>query len=291
MTISASQIQKLRQLTGAKMMDCKNALQEVQGDIEAAKEWLRKKGMASGAKKTERPASEGVIAVIADQSKGAVLEINCETDFVARTDDFQNFVREVLHQGFKANSKTISDVMTLSISGETVQEKTLGVAGKLGENIVLRRLHSLSVDQGVVVPYTHGPIVSGMGKIGVLVGLESAVSSEELMPIGKKLAMHIAACTPSYIDTPDVPAEAIEKERTFLSDQYKEMGRPEEVIGKMVEGGIRKFVEDKVLLEQKFVCDAGKTVRQFLKEEGERLGSAIKVAGFIRLMLGSEEDL
>lgn len=288
-SISASLIQALRQDTGAKMMDCKHALQETQGDLEQAKDWLRKKGMASGAKKTERPASEGVVAVMARGGHGALLEVNCETDFVARTGDFQNLVREVLDAAFDQALHDIDALMGLNLTGgTTAKDKSLEIAGKLGENIVMRRLTRLAVNPGVVAAYTHSPLASAMGKIGVLVALESTADADALQDIGKKIAMHIAASAPAYISTDDVPEEDVAKERSFLVDQIqeKEPGRPEDVVAKMVEGRLRKFLEDKVLLEQKFVCDGTKTVRQYVEEESKRLGAPIAVAAFERIVLG-----
>ena len=285
--LSMGDIQYLRQETGAKIVDCKEALIAVNGDIEEAKEWLRKKGMASGAKKTERVAAEGVVAVLAKDGFGLLLEINCETDFVARSQGFQDFVYEVSEAAMEHQVSTLDELSALTIQSLPIKDKMLELAGKVGENIVLRRIATELIEPGVVVPYTHSPLNTSLGKMGVLVALHSEVNPTDLFEVGKKIAMHIAAANPQCVSIDQADETAVQKERKFLLEQVEGDARPPQVIEKMIEGRLRKFIETIVLEEQDFICDSGKKVKTFLQEEGTRLGGTIRVAHFVRFMLGS----
>jgi len=280
-------IQHLRQETGAKIVDCKEALIASNGDIEEAKEWLRKKGMASGAKKTERVAAEGVVSVFAKDGFGLLLEVNCETDFVARSKGFQDFVYAMTQAAVEHQVSTIDELLELSLQSLPIKEIMLELAGKVGENIVLRRMVTEMIEPGVVVNYTHSPLNTGLGKMGVLVALHSEVNPSDLVEVGKKLAMHIAAANPQCVSIDQADETAVQKERKFLLEQVEGDTRPPQVIEKMIEGRLRKFLETIVLEEQDFICDSGKKVKLFLQEESARLGGTIRVAHFVRFMLGS----
>ena len=286
--LSMGHVQHLRQETGARIVDCKEALLAVNGNLEEAKEWLRKKGMASGAKKTQRVAGEGVIAVRAENGFGVLLEINCETDFVARSSDFQEFAYAVVDLAMEHKVSTLDELCELKTQRIPVKEKVLELAGKVGENVLLRRMATEWIDPGVVVPYTHSPLSVSLGKMGVLVALRSEGKADDLFEVGKKIAMHIAAANPHCISIDQVDEGVVLKERAFLLEQIQGDGRPPEILEKMVQGRLRKFFEMSVLEEQDFVCAPEKKVKTFLKEEEERLGKSIRVAHFVRFMLGSE---
>jgi elongation factor Ts len=287
MTLSMGDIQYLRQETGAKIVDCKEALVASNGDIEEAKEWLRKKGMASGAKKTERVAAEGVVSVFAKDGFGLLIEVNCETDFVARSQGFQDFVYAITQAAVEHQVSTLDELLELNLQSLPIKERMLELAGKVGENIVLRRMVTELIEPGVVVHYTHSPLSTGLGKMGVLVALHSEVNPSDLVEVGKKLAMHIAAANPQCVSLDQADETAVAKERKFLLEQVEGDTRPPQVIEKIIEGRLRKFLETIVLEEQDFICDSGKKVKLFLQEESARLGGTIRVAHFVRFMLGS----
>jgi elongation factor Ts len=284
--ISANLVKDLREKTGAGMMDCKKALIESAGNFEAAADWLRQKGLAAAAKKSSRIASEGVIAVSVSGTTGAVLELNSETDFVAKNDTFQalanNLVAEYLTKASDFESFRTHALPT----GRNVTEEVAEHVAVIGENISLRRAQKLSVGKGAVVSYIHNQIIPGLGKIGVLVALESELAADKLQALGKQIAMHVAAVKPESLQVADLDPALIEKERNFLIEQARSSGKPENVIEKMIEGRIAKFYEQVVLLEQLFVMDGKTKVADFVAQTAKELGGQINVTGFIRYAVG-----
>jgi elongation factor Ts len=287
MSISASEIKNLREKTGAGMMDCKKALLETNGNFEEAVDWLRKKGLSAAAKKSGRTAAEGLIGVFAEGNKAAIIELNSETDFVSRNDKFQTLASNITKIAFDAGS----DVEKLKESkypgsGISVQEEITNHVAVIGENMNLRRVASLSIDQGVVASYLHNAVSTGLGKIGVLVALKSAGDKENLLELGKKIAMHIAAARPVALKIDDVEQSIIDREKAIFVDQSKASGKPDNVIEKMVEGRINKFFAEVVLLEQIFVFDNKTKVKDFIKESEAQIGSPIEITAFERFELG-----
>jgi elongation factor Ts len=283
--ISAAQVKELREKTGAGMMDCKKALTENDGDMEAAVDWLRTKGLAAAAKKAGRVASEGLVAC--DGNRGAVVEVNSETDFVARNEQFQAFVGNVA----KLALETGGDLEALTAAaypgtGRNVADELTQLIATIGENMSLRRVATISVDQGVVTSYVHAAAAPGLGRIGVLVGLESAGDAGKLGELGRQLAMHVAAATPQSVAVADLDPAAVERERNVLIEQARESGKPENIIEKMVEGRLRKFYEEVVLSEQVWVIDGESRVSQVLEQAAGEIGAPVKVAGFVRFALG-----
>ena len=284
--ITAALVKDLREKTGAGMMDCKKALTETAGDLEAAVDWLRKKGLAAAAKKAGRVAAEGLVGVAAAGPRGAMVEVNSETDFVARNEAFQDFVRKVTDLAV-TNGGDLEKVKTAAYpGGGTAAEKLTSLVATIGENMSLRRGVGLSVGQGVVATYVHNAAAPGLGKIGVLVALESTGPADKLAALGKQLAMHIAAANPLSLSVADLDKAAIERERSVLSEQAKTSGKPDNVIAKMVEGRLRKFYEDVVLLEQVFVVDGESRVSAVLDKAAKEIGAPVKVAAFRRYALG-----
>jgi elongation factor Ts len=283
--ITAALVKELREKSGAGMMDCKKALGEAAGDIEAAIDWLRKKGLAAAAKKAGRVAAEGLVGVVAEGTKGALVEVNSETDFVARNENFQGFVTAVTKLGL-----TAGDVEALKVAklpdGATVSEKLTQLVATIGENMNLRRVAQVVVGSGVVASYMHNAVVAGLGKIGVLVGLESTGDSAKLLALGKQIAMHIAAANPQALDISSVNQADLDRERDILAEQARASGKPEEIIAKMVEGRLRKYYEDVVLLEQLYVIDGESRVKQVVEKAAKEIGAPIKVTGFVRMALG-----
>ena len=285
--ITAALVKELRERSGAGMMDCKRALLETDGDIEAAADWLRTKGLAAAAKKSGRVAAEGLVAAAVDGANGAVVEVNSETDFVARNETFQELVLAVAEVAL-ATDGDFDRMSAASFPGEsrTVAEQVTHMVGTLGENLQLRRSAGLSVSQGVVVSYVHNAVAPGAGSIGVLVGLESAADAEALTALAKQLAMHVAATSPKAVTAGDLDPEVLTKERQILSDQARESGKPEEIIEKMVEGRMRKFQAEVLLTEQVFVIDNETKIAAVLENAGKELGSPVSVGGFVRFELG-----
>lgn len=294
--ITAALVKELREKSGAGMMDCKKALSENDGDIEAAVDWLRTKGLSAAAKKAGRVAAEGLVGVAIDGNNGAVAEVNAETDFVSRNDTFQEIVSNVTKLSIAADG----DIDKLNAAdypstGRTVAEEMTHAVATIGENMNIRRAQTLSVSNGVLANYVHNALVPGLGKIAVLVALESTGGTDGLEGVGKQIAMHIAAARPQSVSTDDLDPEAIERERQVLIDQAKESGRPDNIIEKMVEGRLRKFYEEVCLLEQTFVIDGESKVSKVLEEAGKAAGGDIKVSGFALYVLGEgiekkEED-
>ncbi len=285
--ISAKMVKELREKTGVGMMDCKRALLETDADVEAAVDWLRKKGIASAAKKADRVASEGLIGIAIDGGNGAIVEINAETDFVARNEVFQAFVSEVAETALGESSGGIEGLQQAKLDGGgTIAEKLTELVTTIGENLGLRREGVLRVEQGIVASYIHNAITSNLGKIGVLVALESTGDTEKLRSLGKSLAMHIAAANPQAVTLDGLDADALSRERDVLSEQARQSGKPEEIIGKMVEGRLRKYYEEVVLLEQTFVVDGETKVANVIEEAEKDIGAPVRVASFIRFVLG-----
>lgn len=285
--ITASLVKELREKTGAGMMDCKKALNETQGDLEGAVDWLRKKGLAAAAKKSGRVAAEGLVAVATAGTKGAVVEVNAETDFVARNDKFQAFAAKAAELALT----TAGDVETLKAAtypgtSHTVQDELTSLIATVGENMNLRRAVTLSVSAGVVVSYVHSAIAPGLGKIGVLVALESTGDTAKLADLGKQIAMHIAAARPDALDIADVDSSSLERERSVLAEQARASGKPENIIEKMVEGRVRKYYEEVCLLEQTYVIDGETKVRKVVENAAKDIGAPVKVTAFTRFALG-----
>ncbi len=285
--ITAVLVKELREKTGAGMMDCKKALGEVGGDVEEAVDWLRKNGLAAAAKKAGRVAAEGLVAVAMEGTRGAVVEINSETDFVARNETFQAFVRSVAGLALDAGGD-LEKLMAASYGngGATVADRVTEMIGKIGENLTLRRSGALQVADGVVAGYVHNQTAPGLGKIGVLVALESTGDKEKLGALGKKLAMHVAAAAPQAVDADGMDPAALERERAVLAEQARVSGKPDNIVEKMVEGRIRKFYEEVCLLDQTFVIDNETKVSKVVEQAGQDLGAPVSLAGFLRFHLG-----
>ena len=285
--ITAALVKELREKTGAGMMDCKRALAETAGDLEGAVDWLRKKGLSAAAKKAGRVAAEGLVGVATRGTLGAVLEVNAETDFVARNETFQHFVRTATELALT----TGDDIERLRGAafpgtGRNVGDELTHLIATIGENMALRRVRRLEVKHGAVLGYVHNALAPGLGKIGVLVALESTGDGEKLAALGKQLAMHVAAARPDYLDIASVDTAALERERDVLREQSRASGKPEAIIEKMVEGRLRKFYEEVVLLEQTYVVDGESRVTKVIEASAKELGAPVKVAGFARFALG-----
>jgi len=276
--ITAGLVKELREKTGAGMMDCKKALNETSGDLEGAIDWLRKKGLAAAAKKAGRVAAEGLVGVAARGTVGAAVEVNAETDFVARNDKFQAFVT-------KATGAALDNGDIEALKGSLGEELTQLVA-TIGENMSLRRAVRLSVTDGIVATYMHSALVPNLGKIGVLVALESTGDKAKLQELGRQIAMHIAAARPEALDIADVDQANLARERDVLSEQARASGKPEEIIAKMVEGRIRKYYEEVVLLEQVYVIDQETKIRKVVENAAKDVGAPVKLTGFARFQLG-----
>jgi elongation factor Ts len=292
MTISASLVKELREKTGAGMMDCKAALTETKGDIEAAIDWLRKKGLSKAAKKAGRVAAEGLVGVTASDKSGAVVEVNSETDFVARNEQFQEMVTNIASLAGKAKGE-VEKLLAAAYPGKkiTVEEQVKELIATIGENMSLRRTASLSVNDGVVAGYVHNKIADGLGKIGVLVAVESTADKKALETLGRQLAMHIAAANPQVVNVEDLSKEVLEHERAIYVAQAKadpkNAGKSDDILAKASEGRLQKeFVNQAVLLKQVFVIDGKATVTDILKKTEKDLGAPIKITGFVRYALG-----
>ncbi len=290
-TITAAMVKDLREKTGAGMMDCKAALNENAGNMEAAIDWLRAKGLAKAAKKSGRVASEGLIGLAGDDKTATLVEVNSETDFVALNPDFQEMVSEIAGAALKAQGDleklgAASYGKTKASVADTLKE----MVGSIGENMTLRRTAHLAADKGVVTSYMHNQASPGLGKIGVIVAVESTGNAETLKTFGKQVAMHIAAANPQSVDTDSLDQELVERERAVLTEQAKESGKPPEVIAKMVEGRLRKFYEEVVLLQQPFVHDPDNTVAKAMEAAAKDAGAPIKITGFYRFALGEGID-
>jgi elongation factor Ts len=285
--ITAALVKELREKTGAGMMDCKRALGETGGDMEGAVDWLRKKGLAAAAKKAGRVAAEGLIGAATRTETGALVEVNSETDFVARNELFQSFVRTVAGLAVAGGDDVEAlKAMPYPGTGRTVAEELAELIGRIGENLVLRRATRLQVGRGLIASYVHNSLAPGLGKIGVLVALESEAGGEALATLGRQLAMHVAAANPQYLDQASVPDAALERERAVLREQAAGSGKSEEIVARMVEGRLRKFYEEAVLLDQVFVIDNETRIAKVVEAAAKTAGAPIRVAGFVRLALG-----
>jgi elongation factor Ts len=283
--ISAQMVKELRESTGAGMMDCKAALTETAGDMTAAQDWLRKKGLSKAAKKAGRVAAEGLIGVKVQGTKGVVVEVNSETDFVARNDLFQGLVQMIADVALTAGTDV--EVIKAAKAGSiTVADAINDTIAKVGENMSLRRAASLSVGAGAVGMYVHNSVSEGLGKIGVLVGLESSGKTGELVPLGRMIAMHVAAANPQALESAGLDPALVARERDVLADKFKQQGKPANVIDKIVESGLKTFYKEVCLLEQAYVHDPSKTVAQAVKEAEGVVGGPIKITGFVRYGLG-----
>ncbi len=284
--ITAATVKELRERTGAGMMDCKKALAETNGEMEAAIDWLRAKGLAAAAKKAGRTAAEGLVGVAVEGNRGAVVEVNSETDFVAKNEIFQDFVRNVAKLALQHGT----DVEALGAAqypeGGTVQEKLTDNIAKIGENQSLRRAAAVEVNEGAIVSYVHNQVAPGLGKIGVLVALESAAPVDTLNALGKQIAMHVAAAHPLALSAEDLPSDLVERERAIAIEKAKESGKPQNIIEKMVEGGLAKFRKDNALLSQLFVMDNKTPVAEVVASAAKDAGTGISLKGFVRFQLG-----
>lgn len=286
-TITAGLIKELRDKTGAGMMDCKAALTENDGDLEASIDWLRTKGIAKADKKAGRVAAEGLVGLYEDSAGAAIVEVNSETDFVARNSEFQEMVRNIA--AVAAEKEGDFDRISAAAypgSDKNVSDFIKEMVGTIGENMSLRRSAALRVDEGVVATYVHNAIADGLGKIGVLVALESKGDGDRLKEIGRQIAMHVAATSPLSLSKEDLDPEIVEKERAVLVEQAKESGKPDNIIEKMVDGRMHKFFQEVVLLSQSFVVNPDLTVEKALKEAEEGVGAPIRLTAFERFALG-----
>ena len=287
MTISASQVKDLRDQTGAGMMDCKAALTETGGDVEAAIDWLHKKGLAKAAKKSGRTAAEGLVGVATSGNKGAIVEVNSETDFVARNEQFQGLVREIAGAALTTGGGLEATAAApLASTGKSVADSLTDAIATIGENMQLRRAAYVEVSDGIVASYVHNSVSDGLGKIGVLVGLASTGDKAKLAALGKQIAMHVAAAQPVAVRASEVDAAIVEREKAIFADQARQSGKPEAVIEKMIEGRIRKFFEEITLLAQAFVVNPDQTVQAAVDALAKEIGAPVEVTSFVRLVLG-----
>lgn len=285
MSITAAMVKELREKSGAGMMDCKTALKENGGDMEAAVDWLRTKGLAKAAKKAGRVAAEGLVGVAADGAKAAVIELNSETDFVSRNDGFQELVGKVAKVAVGTDG-SVEALTAADLGGKSVADSITDAIATIGENMNLRRSAILSVNEGVVSTYVHGAVSDGLGKIGVLVALESSADKDKLNALGRQIAMHVAATSPLALNTDELDPAVVEREKAVFSEQARESGKPENIIEKMVEGRLRKFYEEVTLVKQAFVINPDQTVEQAVEGLAKELGTEVKLSGFVRFALG-----
>jgi elongation factor Ts len=286
--ISAQMVKELRERTGAGMMDCKGALSDTAGDMEQAVDLLRKKGLAKAARKAGRIAAEGLIGVAVDGLKGVVVEVNSETDFVARNELFQGLVKMIANVGLTVGTD-VEKIKRAKVGSLSVEDAIADTIAKIGENLSLRRASSLTVPKGIIASYVHNSVDEGLGKIGVLIGLESD-SKSELRRLGRMLAMHVAASNPQAVDSAGLPPELVRREREVLADKFKAQGKPAHIIDKIVESGLKTFYAEVCLLDQAFIHEPDKSVAQAIKQAEGAAGAPIKVAGFIRYALGEGID-
>lgn len=284
--ITAALVKQLRDKTSAGMMDCKKALSETAGDFEAAIDWLRKKGLSAASKKADRVAAEGLVAALVNGKKGSVLELNSETDFVSRNDKFQALAKNLVGAVNDFNGDLESFKNHKINNTHTVAEEISEHIAVIGENMNLRRFHSLEVAKGAVVSYVHNQVAEGLGKICVLVALESEAPADKLQQLGKQIAMHIAAARPEAMTTAEVDPKLVEREKAVFTEQALASGKPKEVVEKMIEGRIRKYYEEVVLMEQVFIMDGKTKVSAFIEETAQQLNTPIKLVAYVRYGLG-----
>ena len=286
MSVTAALVKELREKSGAGMMDCKKALAETDGDMEAAIDWLRTKGLATAAKKSGRVASEGLVAFAVDGTKGAVIELNAETDFVARNTEFQEFASTLAGLALAAGDLDELTAADYPDTGRNVSEELTHKIATIGENMSLRRMAAVSVGSGAVVSYMHNATAAGLGRIGVLVALESSAGADVLEPLGKQIAMHIAATAPASLSVDDLDKDMVQRERDVLIEQAKASGKPQEIAEKMVEGRMKKYYKEVVLLEQVSVIDGETQISDVVSKAGKDAGAEIALTGFVRFNLG-----
>ena len=284
-TITAAMVKELRETTGAGMMDCKGALNETNGDMQAAIDWLRKKGLSKAAKKAGRVAAEGLIAAVVSGTKGALVEVNSETDFVARNEQFQGLVKMIGQVALDAGAD-VEKIKAAKVGSVTVEAAINDAIATIGENMTLRRAAALSVKDGVVASYIHNAVIDGLGKMGVLVALESTGAKDELATLGKQIAMHVAASNPQALDAAGLDPDVVRREKDVMADKYRQQGKPDAMIEKIVESGLKTYYKEVTLLEQAFIHDSAKSVAQAVKEAEGKVGAPVKVAGFVRYALG-----
>jgi len=287
--ISATMVKELREQTGAGMMDCKAALTESGGNLEAAVDWLRKKGLSKAAKKAGRVAAEGLIGVASTAAKGVLVEVNSETDFVARNDLFQGLVKMIADVGLSAGAD-VNKILAAKAGPITIADAIADTIAKVGENMTLRRAAELTVGHGVVASYVHNSVSDGLGRIGVIVALESAGNADELKSFGRMVAMHVASANPQAIDPSGLDPATVEREKSVLAEKFKAQGKPANVVEKIVESGLKTFYKEVCLLDQGFIFDDKKSVAQAVKEAEAKAGAPIKIGGFKRFALGEGID-
>ena len=283
--ITATMVKDLRDKTGAGMMDCKSALAETNGDMDQAIDWLRKKGLSKAAKKAGRVAAEGLVGVALGAGTGALVEVNAETDFVARNDQFKDFVKSAAQLGLEADGD-VEKLLNKKMGNDTVDATLKELVAKIGENMSVRRATALAVNPGVVASYVHNASGPELGKIGVLVALKSSGNTDKLMALGKQIAMHIAAANPLALTSAHLSKEVIEHERSIQADIARQSGKPENVVEKMLEGRMRKFYEESVLMNQVFVIDGETPVAKVVEKVSKEIGAPIEVEGFVRYQVG-----
>lgn len=283
--ITAAMVKDLREKTGAGMMDCKQALNESNGDMDAAVDWLRKKGLSKAAKKAGRVAAEGLIGVAVSGVKGVAVEVNSETDFVARNEQFQGLVKMIAQVALTAGDD-VAAINAAKVGDINVERAVADAIATIGENMTLRRAKAISVSKGVIGTYVHNAVIDGLGKIGVLVALESAGKADELATLGRQLAMHVAAANPQALDAASLDPAVVRREKDVLADKYRQQGKPENVIEKIVESGLKTYYKEVCLLDQAYIHDDGKSVSQALKEAEGKVGAPVKITGFVRYALG-----
>ncbi len=286
MSVTAAMVKELRETSGAGMMDCKKALNETGGDMDAAVDWLRTKGLAAAAKKSGRVASEGLVAIAVSGGNGALVELNSETDFVSRNDEFQEFASSLAILALNADNVDHLNSMDYPETERNVADELTQKIATIGENMTLRRMEKVAVGEGVVVPYIHNAVADGLGRIGVLVGLQSSAPADALTSLGKQLAMHIAATSPASLSVEELDPVLIARERDVLIEQAKDSGKPQEIAEKMVEGRMRKFYEEVVLLEQVFVIDGESKVKDVIDKVAKDTGNDIALTSFKQFVLG-----
>ncbi len=285
--VTAATVKDLRDRTGAGMMDCKKALAETNGDIEAAVDWLRTKGLAAAAKKAGRVAAEGLVGVATRGTRGTLVEVNSETDFVAKNEQFQDFVRSVTDVALSSGETDVAALKSAAYpTGGTIEEVLTNNIATIGENQTLRRIAKVEVKSGAVVAYVHNAAAPGMGKIGVLVGLESTASEDALNALGKQLAMHVAAANPLALTGEALDADMVARERAIAEEKAAESGKPADIVAKMVDGAMAKFRKENALLSQPFVMDGKTPVAEVVAAAGKEAGATITISGFVRMQLG-----
>jgi elongation factor Ts len=288
--ISASMVKELREMTGAGMMDCKKALIETSGEMEASVDLLRTKGLAKAAKKSGRTAAEGLVGVATKEGVGALVEVNSETDFVARNPEFQAFAKACATLALQNNGDLEGLLAAPVENGATVAETLSSLIAKIGENMAVRRTALLSASPGVVASYVHNAVAPGLGKIGVLIALQSSADADKLNALGKQLAMHVAATSPLALDVASLDPELVARERAIFAEQARESGKPENIVEKMVEGRLRKFYEESVFLSQMFVIDGETRIGKVLENATKEFGASVEIAGYLRFAVGEGID-